>query len=174
MSDIEDQEARLLQQAVDACKQEHEELSEQWNALDTKAQGTMATAGIFVAGMLAFINTLSQTATAAQKWFLTGAAVLLALCIVVALRVLAVREVTSAPVGAQLRKLVDDLLGVPGAITPSRLQNFARDHMRMWEAANKDVRDVNASKAKQLACAQWILFAAILCAAVVTLLKTWG
>ena len=62
MSDeIEDREAKLLEQALGASKQEHEELSDQFNALDCKTQGAMTTAGIFVAGMLGFIKPHSLT-----------------------------------------------------------------------------------------------------------------
>jgi hypothetical protein len=174
MSEVESAGSGLLQQAVDACKHEHQELSEQWDALDAKAQGTMTVAGIFVAGILAFINALSSAAAIWEKRLLTTAAILLGACVVAALRAIAVREVTAAPVGKQLLNVVNDLLEKGEPLTPSRLNNFARDHMRMWEVANADMRRVNTSKAKPLAVAQWLLFAAIVCAVVVTVIKIWG
>jgi hypothetical protein len=170
---VEDREAKLLEQALGASKQEHEELSDQFNALDSKAQGAMTTAGIFIAGMLGFINTLTDTATMAQRVLLTAAAVLLAFCVTAALMVVAVREVT-APPGGTLLKLVDDLLRTDIAAEPDRLRNFARDHIRMWGAANQSIRAVNASKAQRLIVAQWFLLIAVVCAGLVTLMKTWS
>jgi hypothetical protein len=171
--DVEDREAKLLEQALGAAKQEHEELSDQFNALDSKAQGAMTIAGIFVAGMLGFINSLTDTAPFGQRVLLTAATALLALCVTAALLVVAVREVT-APPGGGLLQLVEDLLRSNNAAEPDRLRNFARDHIRMWAAANKSIRDVNASKAKRLIFAQWLLLAAVVCAGLVTLMKTWG
>ena len=90
-------EQSLLDDVVDECKQEHSALFAQWGALDTKAQGAIATAGIFVAAILAFINAIVTGDSVADRIFLTIAALLLAACILAALRVLFVRRIGTQP-----------------------------------------------------------------------------
>ena len=166
-------EQSLLNDVVAECKQEHSALFTQWGALDTKAQGTIATAGIFVAGIVGFINAIAAKAESrADRWFLTLVATLLAACIFSALRVLFVRSVGTQPSGADFLQLVKDHVR-DGPPQPSDLRNLAHDHIRMWTEAVTAVRKLVDTKAFYLRLAHCLLAAAIALAVVAALTRVW-
>src|SRR5262249_60804651 len=102
-------EQELLDKVVEECKQEHGSLFVHWSALDTKAQGTIGTAGIFIAGVLAFITAIAKSDSRADRWLLTIAAALLAPCLFSALRGLYVRQGGRPPSAAEFLRLVGGL-----------------------------------------------------------------
>lgn len=165
---------KLLRDALDSYKEEYSELSETWRNLDGKAQGVIAVSGIFLAGMLAFVRALLQSASCTEKWLLTVSAVFLVLNIIFALLVLWVRTVPKAPLGESLETLINDLLNMEDGTEPERLHNFSRDHARMWKTTNLEVQKVNEKKARHLVCAQGMLILAIGCVVFFTLIKVWS
>ena len=173
MADARDQQADLLQQAVDSCRQEHQDLSSQWANLDSKAQSAITVSGVFLAATLAFIRELTATASDLERILLTATLALLIVSTVFALLVVRLRPIVGAPCGAPLTDMIDDLVSVDDGASPQRLRNFARDHARLWRKANESVSDAVTHKARHLQRAQWLLFGAILAAAAVTALKTW-
>jgi len=173
MADARDQQADLLQQAVDSCRQEHQDLSSQWANLDSKATSAITVAGVFLAATLAFIRELADTATDVERILLTAALALLIVSTVFALLVVRLRPVVGAPSGAPLTGMIDDLVSVKDAMSAHRLRNFARDHAKLWQRANESVSEAVTRKARNLQWAQWLLFGAILAAAAVTALKIW-
>ena len=174
MDETADPRERLVRDALDAYKEEYTELSETWRNLDAKAQGTIAICGIFLAGMLAFVRTLSATATTCEQWLLTITAALLGLSIFFALLVLRVQTVQSPPIGESLDTIISELLAAEDGMTPERLLNYSHDQTRMWSTTNRDVGRVNDNKAGNLIKAQYILVGAIGCVVAFTLMKIWG
>lgn len=168
-----DPNERLVVDALTAHKGQYKELAEIWRDLDSKAQGTIAVSGVFLAGALAFIRALTAAATTAEKLVLTATAGFLALSIVFALIVLWVRSVRAAPLGGSLDGLVQDLIAADDGTSPQRLLNYYRDQAGMWQVTNRDVEKVNTRKARFLLAGQITLVMAIICAAVVTLMRIW-
>jgi hypothetical protein len=164
-------EQSLLGDVVDECKQEHSALIIQLGALDTKAQGAIATAGIFVAAILAFINGIAGESTG-DRVFLTIAALLLAACILSALRVLFVRRVGTQPSGKDFLELVKDLVR-NGPPKPSDLRTLAHDHIRMWTESVTVVRKVVDTKALYLRLAHCLLASAIVLGVIDALTRIW-
>jgi hypothetical protein len=174
MSGERDQQADLLQQAIDSCRQEYQELSSQWANLDSKAQGVNTVVGVFLAAIFAFIRELTAIAADLEKLLLSATSVLLILSSIFALLVLRLRAVVGAPCGAPLVGMIGDLVSAPDGTSPERLRNFAKEHARLWQIANESTSEAIANKAWRLQFAQWLLFAAIVCASAVAALKTWS
>jgi type II secretory pathway predicted ATPase ExeA len=174
MNDKFDPKAQLLKDVLDSYKEEHRELSEIWRNLDAKSQGVIAIDGIFIAAMFAFIRALSESQTCDERWMLMISASLLTISVVLAIRVLWIRSVPSAPVGESLESLVDDLLKLEDGTQTERLHNLFKDHAEMWKSINSKVQEVNESKARLLVIAQGVLLAAILAIVLLTFLKIWS
>jgi hypothetical protein len=104
--------------------------------------------------------------------FLTIAALLLAACILSALRVLFVRRVGTQPSGKDFLQLVKDLVG-NGPPKPSDLRTLAHDHIRMWTESVTVVRKVVDTKAFYLRLAHCLLAAAIVLGVVDALTRIW-
>ena len=173
MADARDQQAELLQQAVDSCRQEYQDLSTQWANLDAKAQSAITVSGVFLAAILAFIRELTTSASDLERILLSATLVLLIVSIVFALLVVRLRPIVGAPCGAPLAEMIDDLVALDDGTNPERLRNFARDHARLWRKANESASEAVARKALNLQFAQWVLFGAILCASAATAMKIW-
>jgi hypothetical protein len=78
--------------------------------------------------------------------------------IVLSLICMLVRKVESPPESRELSKMVDELMALaPTELGTERLENFDRDQIRIWRKALKDLSRVNATKAKWLLGAQWML-----------------
>ncbi len=174
MSGARDQQADLLQQAVESCRQENQELSSQWTNLDGKASAAITVSGVFLAAILAFIRELNASASDLEKGILTAALVLLIACTILALLVIRLRPVTAIPCGKPLVEMIDDLVAAADGTSDERLRNFARDHARLWQKANQTVSEAIASKARCLQAAHAMLFLAIVSAAAIAALKTWS
>lgn len=174
MSTTNDPRERLVHDALDSYKNEHRELFETWRSLDSKAQGAITVSGIFLAGILGFIRTLTEATGPTEKWLLTATALLLTLSIIFSLWVLWVRTVERSPLGDALDTLVKDLLETDDDIRPEQLVNYCRDHAGMWSETNRDVDNKNSQKAGRLIMAQVMLALAIVCAATVTLMEVWN
>ena len=170
MTDSPHSAHQLASDALTSYREEYRELSETWRHLETKAQGTVAIAGIFLAGVFAFVRTLSDNASFCDKALLLIAVLLLVLSVLFAILVLRVREVTSPPIGDSLDTLVKDLLS-PGEATQEDLVAFVRDQTGMWADANKETHRHNQIKADHLFRAQILLLIAVVVVAVLTSLS---
>jgi hypothetical protein len=166
-------EQSLLDKVVEECRQEHSTLFTHWNALDTKAQGTIETAGIFVAGILAFISAIARTDSRADRLLLSLAAVLLAACILSALRVLFVRKGGSPPAAADFLRLVDDEVR-EGSRGSGDHCSLSRSHIRMWTDASAAVRRIVESKTHYQRLAHCLLAGAVALAILAALTRIWG
>jgi hypothetical protein len=167
VTDFRNSAHRLASDALASYREEYRELSETWRHLESKAQGTVAIAGIFLAGVFAFVRALSESAGIWDKILLLAAVSLLVLSVLSAILALRVRQVAGPPVGDSLDALVKDLLGPEGA-TQEDLVAFVRDQTGMWADANKDVHEHNQTKAGHLFRAQILLLIAILVVAFLT------
>ena len=174
MTETDNQKAQLLQDTLNSYKEDHRELSEIWRNLDSKSQGVITVNGIFLAGMFAFIRGLSQSATCNEKWLLTISAALLILSVVLALVALWVRSVPGAPLGESLQTLVDDILAAEDVPEPEKLNDFMRDHARMWKSTNIEIQKTNELKALFLMWSQGILMLSISVIVIFMLIKVWS
>ena len=160
----------LLSLNLDSYEKEYRELWEVWRHLENKAQGTIAISGIFVAGVFAFIHTSGPLSSVMEKILLSLSILLLIISIILSILVLRIREFISPPIGDSLDNLVKDITESKEEITSETILNFINDQSLMWKKANKKLNEVNSSKAKYLLGAQWVLLAAIVIMAFLTLI----
>lgn len=179
MSDItppkaENERVKILDDSLDAFKEEYRELSETWRHIETKAQGTVSIAGIFIAAAFAFVHYLSETAPSCERLLLGLALALLGLCVLLSIAALAVREVKAAPIGETLYGMVTELVDAGEARDAESIDNFVRDQIGLWNEVNEEVRAVNHSKARYLLCAQVALVAALVTVATLAMIRIFG
>jgi len=169
-----DLQLQTLRDLLDSYKDLHSELSEIWRDLDRKAQGVITVCGIFLAGMIAFIRTMLDTASLDDKQLLTASASLLILSIVFALRTLWIREVPAAPFGESLEKRVNGLFDNKDGFTEEAIQFFERDIIKDWKYTTANLHIANDSKAMSLVISQWLLLGAVIAVVLFILNKNLG
>lgn len=165
-----------LTAALEAYREEHRDLNETWRHLDSKAQGTAAIAGIFLAAAFVFVREIN--AIKPSVWIRHGLVLAIG-CLVtsVAMAVLAlrIRQVSTAPLGAPVGELAEDLMTIADdAERAARMPAFLRDQARPWKEINDDIRAANENKAMYVSRAQGWLLAAISAVAGVTVLVLTG
>ncbi len=165
-----DSESKLLESVVDACKEEHSELWTNWRHLDSKAQGTITVAGVFLAAAFAFVRTLSVwKMDLGCQIMLVGSLTCLISTVVISVVAIRVRAVTGPPLGQLLQKTVRDLLNVTDEKEmPARYRNHLNDQLNAWSQTIEDVRTQNSRKAKLLNAAHIVLLLAISLVAMMT------
>ena len=89
----------LRKNLFDSYRDEYKEISDIWRGLETKAQGNIAIAGIFIAGAFAFIAKPETGIHWLEKQFLIASLVFLVISVVSSVLVLKVREVYFPPMG---------------------------------------------------------------------------
>jgi Flp pilus assembly protein TadB len=161
---------QLIEAALDSYREEYRELWETWRRVDSKAQGTVAIAGIFLAAVFAFVQTLSVT-TPVESALLVIAVALLVLAVLISVLVLRVREVPMAPLGDTLDQLVQDLIHGHDRPGSAEVVGFLRDQTPLWSEANDELHTLGLKKANQLATAQLLLLIAALAVATLTVLR---
>jgi hypothetical protein len=164
----------LRKQAIGACYDEYKERIAAWRNLDTKAQGNVAIAGIFMAGAFAYISKAVCQQPAFLELLLFGLTVLLLMVsTVLAILVLQIREMPRPPLGTYVSKIAKDLSAVG---RDKEFQIYARKrfdrHTEEWGDANIQLASKNNEKGRYLWRAQLFLLAAISAAALLTLIKT--
>lgn len=153
---------------VDAYREEFAELVDSWKALETKAQGTAAVAGIFFAAVFAFVRDLEGKADLLRGYGLIIATASLGLAVGAGLMALRIRKIPRPPLGADTQKLVNDLLALESSELGQRLPLFYNDLSGRWAKVNNDLADANDKKSTWLLVSQALLALAILIVGIVT------
>jgi hypothetical protein len=188
----------LLQASLSAYTAGYKVLADEWKNIDTKAQGTVAIAGVFLAGAFGFVKSLADrkpqmqgnveiitsfcvastnvcVAKQAIESLLLGSAVV-ALFAAVLLAVLTLRvRLIQSPSGDEVNKMARDaasLIGTPEeAEVPSRFIVEQRD---LWHNAMHKTFEVYQNKAKHLARAQLAILAGATAVTILTLLEVFN
>ncbi|HEX8148175.1 MAG TPA: hypothetical protein VF591_13425 [Pyrinomonadaceae bacterium] len=162
--------AALREKALEASYDEYKELTAAWRTLDTKAQGNVTIAGIFVAAAVAYLTKFERPGPG-ERFFLLFAILFLVTCIVLALVALFIRDVPPHYLGASLREMVEDLEGVTGEEFQAQLRYFYNLHAEQWESSRKRLSGANKVKGEYLLVSQVFLLLAIVSAAALVILK---
>lgn len=150
----------LIELALERARYEYTELAENWKQLDTKAQGTGALSGVFLAAVFAFSQ--QTTPLLAMPW-IKGLALslvlLLTAAILCAVLSLWTREAQMPPDAETVRNQVKAFLGADldddarHAEREALLVGFLDD----WVAANATLAARNTVKVRWLTRAQILL-----------------
>lgn len=164
----------LIELALERARYEYAELAENWKQLDTKAQGTGALSGVFLAAVFAFGQQNSPMLTiVAVKAVAIALVLLLTAAILCAVICLWTREAQMPPDAHTVRDQVRTFLGAD-LDDESRLaerEALLNGFLDEWVSANATVAARNATKARWLTRAQVLLVAGAVISAGLTCVR---
>ena len=159
----------LLKAVLEGYQEEHKDLVETWKTVESKAQGTVAVAGVFLAACFAWAREADQIK---DEWQLVGlvvAVILLVGSVVAALASLKIKDLPRGILGDGLSKLVIDFLSLSDANElGEREEVLYRDSIRLWSENNQSMRSTINRKATCLARSQLLAVSAAVVVACVT------
>jgi hypothetical protein len=162
----------LFKSVLDAYRVEYGELYQTWRSIDTKAQGNVAIAGIFLAGLFVYVKDIDPAGLWWQKTVLVVSGCALVFSVLIAVLVLQVRIRWSPQVGKNIEKLAHDLLDLSDeSDMGNRLPAFQSDQVEGWKNSVDKIREIVTGKANKLYCAQVLLAVGVVCIAIITILK---
>jgi hypothetical protein len=161
----------LEKEASEAYKEEYKDLLASFQGMDTKAQGVVAIAGIFIGGLFAFLNSSNFVRTPSSMLFLLVGIIVLIGSVLLAILVLRVRDTAGVPPGQQTSQILDDLFALTDDAIKSALPGFYGDKSRAWGLSVDAVRIDVEKKSDLLWGAQLMLAVGVSCVALMTILK---
>ncbi len=164
--------ATLRDATLVAYLEEYKELTETWRSLESKAQGNIAVAGIFIAGSLAYLEKLSPQLQRHEQVFLLIAIACLIVSVILAILALKTQTITPPPLGSFVAYYSTKLVKIETEATlQTYLESFFAEHVSLWGVVIGQVKESNDSKAQYLWSAQRWLIAAIFAVAALSLSK---
>jgi hypothetical protein len=143
--------------------EEYKELLSTWRDLERKAQNTVALAGIFLGGAMAFVRNLSADSSEMERILLLVTILLLSISLLSCVFVLKTRKISSPPTGESVKKIADALYKIPlEELTVERYIGFNRDQTGVWETVNNEIFAANKDKAKYLWMAQLFIILSLI------------
>lgn len=167
---VEEKQAALREKALTASYDEYKELIGAWRALDTKAQGNITIAGIFVAAAVAYLTKFEKPGLGA-RFFLFWVIVFLVMCIILSLITLIIRETPPHYLGGFMREMVEDLEGMTEEERRGYMPALYAEHASLWASTSTKLADANKVKGEFLLVSQGSLLLAIVSAAALVILK---
>lgn len=145
----------------------YKERTDNWKSLETKAQGSIAIAGIFIAGAFAYIDKSAATMTMPQQFLAIIAVASLVASVLLAVHALKIQEVLTPPYGSFVKANVDCFLSITGeAEFRERVEYFDYDMVSQWERVLNVVDEQIAKKVDCLFNAQASLVFAVVVVAI--------
>jgi len=151
-------------EVLESYRKEFDQLCSAFRDLESKAQGTAALAGAFLAAGLALFNRSGGLAGQRTEILLLLGVVGLAGAILFSVLALRVRRVRGCPSGGEVARIVDNLKGIEDEKEISeRLLYFYGDTAALWRACVEDRKVANNAKARHVWSAQLCLTSAASC-----------
>ena len=162
----------LREATLAAYLEEYKKLNETWRSIETKAQGSIAVSGIFIAGALAFITKADLLLRRYEKILLFVGLTCLIVSVILAIVTSRTMSIIAAPLGSFRAKHTIDLGAVKDeADLQQYLPIIFAEHVAEWKKVIAAVNAVNDRRAKTLWLAQLFLILAILAVALLAILK---
>jgi hypothetical protein len=158
---------RLIDFALQSSEREYDDLCSDWRAIDSKAQGTAAIAGICITLMLAPDGVrLLQSGVSSVALWVSGVTILISL--VISISVLGVREVARPPSGAWVAGEMEKI-SASGGLSEDKFLGLRGDCYGKWQKCIADVGRHCNQKATLLIVAHISLVVGLVCAMIVVL-----
>jgi hypothetical protein len=154
----------FIEFVIDRAEYEHTELSEAWKLLDTKAQATTATAGVFVAAAFVFVRNTSLALNCSEKILLGLIVATLVGTIIFAIRAMRITEVAMSTTGSEALDQIEAIFEkhtLPESLD-DRFVGFVADVTRTWIGVNQDLRKKLVHKADLVRISHGMLLGATL------------
>jgi hypothetical protein len=152
-------------EVLDSYRREFDLLSAGFRDLDSKAQGSAAVAGAFLAAGLALLNRPGSIRAFWMEALFVLAVVGLMCAILLAIQALRVRKLSGCPAGEEVASLLGKIREYSGEELPERLLCFSGDVAHLWHSCVHDRRSANEKKARMVWLAQICLTVSSLCVA---------
>jgi len=159
--------ADLLRLALEAYRDEYRDLSESWRNLDTKAQGLVAIAGIFLAAVFAWTRDLPTTFGTCERLLLVGSCLSLVAAVIAAIWALFIKMMSAPPLGEGTAHMVRDILRKSKKDLGARTEALYNDQITLWKKTNEEMRKHILVKAR---CIKFGQGALVLAAVLVSVL----
>lgn len=166
-----DAQLEILRLTLEACSKEGDALADTWKVLETKAQATVVTAGIFITAIVSVTNDTGTSRPPIASLVLVVSLLSLGLAIWCAVLALLVRSVTAHPGAKEYDTLALDLLGLPPEEIRERLPGFYQNAIILWRQSSEEHRRANDEKADYLSFSQLALFMASVLAALLAVVR---
>jgi hypothetical protein len=156
----------------ESYQEEFKELTANWTTLEGKAQNIVTIAGIFVAGVFAYIRETKVENQNFEKVFLIFSIFCLIGSIVWAMRALKVRKVAKSPFGKNTDNLAEGITKISNEEGFLRFkQGLFGDLKDSWCKTRESVITANENKAENVRIANKFLVSAIISVALVSIFK---
>lgn len=151
----------LFKHALDHGKFEYEDLAATWRDIERKAQGNIAIAGIFLAGVsLVYRSVVSPSSNLDFEFFMS--VLILSTSAVCAVIVLLVEDMDCIEDTEEIRGEIEHILKTyPSNIPKDRYRQFFSTRESAWLRVNNGLHNENMKKASWLTWAQRTLIAGI-------------
>ena len=160
----------MLRDVLAGYEAEHGRLMDRWKALDTKAQGAVAIAGIFLGGVFTFIRDLEPGAPVVEAWLLIAIALLLTCAVFLSVLALRVRGLIDPMPGEEAERIAKDVVGRDAAEIRALAPALYGERFNVWREVNVRLRGLVDAKAGRLLLAQTALLLAVLLMCVVSII----
>jgi len=158
---------KIAEQALGPFEAAHRELTAAWTAIDTKAQGATAIAGVFLGAAISILTKDPGALTARERQLVLGITVALAVSVILALFALIPRALPVVDYPESRFRKVRDLLKLDNdAEFLSMLVDPFADERNAWVAALASLQKRSATKARLLLWAHVTTTLAVLQAAI--------
>lgn len=148
-----DIEVRLYEAALQIRKEHYRDLMERWRSIETKAQGTIATTGILIAGILAFIRELELGASTAERGLLALLLIASVVALILSVAALRVRNVSEAPFAVSVESLITDVIRESN-LNEEDWRDVVREQSNRWGLTTTNLHQANELKARRVALGQ--------------------
>jgi hypothetical protein len=161
---------RLWRDVLESYGKAYDEARDNWKSLDTKAQGTVAIAGIFIAGIISIFRELSASGFDFNHFVLGFSTLDSALAVGFAASTLWIRKSKLPPSGRDTRDFAREILRHDQTASPLEIeQAFVQEQIAAWDASIASVRTEYNKKASRLLYSQILLLAVVVCVLTVLL-----
>jgi ABC-type multidrug transport system fused ATPase/permease subunit len=160
----------LLKTVLELYREEYKVIGENLHNLEGKAQGSVAIAGIFIAGAFAYLQK-NITLLHYQKIILCIGIIFLLICVGFSILALRIRKLPAAPMGQYLDKLVSDLLRGNDPELLQRLPLIVNDQITSWREVRIGLVAANHRKGRYVWNGQIFLVMAIAFVGILTLFR---
>lgn len=165
----------LSKMVLQAYENEYAVKTSLWEQIERKAQGTIAIAGIMLAGGFAFARQLDVSVGSLQKFLLVGIIVILLFGIWQCVKALKVTTIDVPPTADEIRQLGDDALWFPeSSKLPDLVNGLRYDLLDLWSVCNKVLGEKCEEKAILVGRSQSAILISALLIGLATSVHLWG
>lgn len=172
MSDLPELIESVRDSVLASYQEEFKELTANWTALEGKAQSIITIAGLFVAGVLAYVRESKAENQNFEKLFLIFSIFCLIGSILWAMRALKIRDVVKSPFGKNTDELATGLSAISSQEDYLRFKlGFFGDLKDSWIETRESIAKENERKAGYIQTANYFLISAIIAVALISVFK---